>query len=91
MVRRYKRVLPSCDAYTVKRFSAKRYNPRVLRSIFGSHEQTVVLTIVMVLVACFTFPFPAKAESRVITVPDDYNTIQAAVNAANTGDTVYGP
>lgn len=32
---------------------------------------------------------PAQAEARTIVVPDDYSTIQAAVNAASAGDTVF--
>jgi parallel beta-helix repeat protein len=32
---------------------------------------------------------PAKSSPATITVPDDYATIQAAINAANSGDTIY--
>jgi peptide/nickel transport system substrate-binding protein len=32
---------------------------------------------------------PVKAEPGIITVPDDYTTIQQAINAAKTGDTIY--
>src|SRR3989304_8108198 len=32
---------------------------------------------------------PAKASSKTITVPDDYPTIQAAINGASEGDTVF--
>jgi parallel beta-helix repeat protein len=32
---------------------------------------------------------PAKSSTETITVPDDYATIQAAINAANSGDTIY--
>jgi len=32
---------------------------------------------------------PAKTEPATITVPDDYLTIQEAINAANPGDTIY--
>ena len=31
----------------------------------------------------------AKTETRTITVPEDYPTIQEAINAANPGDTIY--
>ncbi len=49
------------------------------------------LTLIFVLLAA-TFPFtifPAKAEPRTITVPDDYPTIQAAIGNATAGDTVF--
>jgi parallel beta-helix repeat protein len=41
-------------------------------------------------VTIVSFAFMAvKAEPRTITVPDDYPTIQAAINNANAGDTVF--
>lgn len=52
-------------------------------------NKLAVFIIVVVLVACFTFPLPAIAEPQAITVPDDFSSIQAAVDAANPGDTVY--
>lgn len=39
-------------------------------------------------VTVFTFR-PIESEPRTIMVPDEYSTIQAAVNAANAGDTVF--
>jgi hypothetical protein len=33
--------------------------------------------------------FPARAEPKTITVPDDYPTIQAAIDNAGAGDTIY--
>ena len=32
---------------------------------------------------------PASAQTKTIIVPDDYSTIQAAINASNAGDTIY--
>jgi len=45
----------------------------------------------LLLASTLTLAFniqPAKAESATIIVPDDYPTIQAAVNAASPGDTI---
>jgi parallel beta-helix repeat protein len=55
------------------------------------------LSLVLILLAVFvlsmlTLAFniqPAKAAPITIIVPDDYPTIQEAINAANSGDTVY--
>ncbi len=33
--------------------------------------------------------YPVKAESKTITVPDDFHTIQKAINAADVGDTIF--
>ena len=46
------------------------------------------LVVVFLAACCVTFQ-PAKAEPRRIVVPDDYEFIQAAVNAAADGDVVY--
>lgn len=86
---RYKRVLPAHLTPTEKAVLSKRYNPRVLVLSLVVMNKLAVFTIVVVLVACFTFPLPAIAEPQAITVPDDFSSIQAAVDAANTGDTVY--
>jgi parallel beta-helix repeat protein len=34
-------------------------------------------------------PIPVKAQSKTIVVPDDYPTIQSAIDHTNTGDTVF--
>jgi parallel beta-helix repeat protein len=52
-------------------------------------KSIAALFVAVVLFACFTFPLPVKAESRTYIVPDDYGTIQEAVDAANSDDTVY--
>jgi len=50
--------------------------------------------VILVLVLCFTVvSLPqirvVKAEPNTIVVPDDYSTIQEAINSAGWGDTVY--
>ncbi len=50
------------------------------------------ITLTLLLIGMLTLTFciqTVKAEPRTITVPDDYPTIQEAVNAANDGDTVF--
>jgi parallel beta-helix repeat protein len=55
-----------------------------------SMKKCIVLLLVLVLVAFGIVTFlPVKAEPRTITVPDDYSTIQAAIDHANVGDTVF--
>jgi hypothetical protein len=57
-------------------------------------SKRVVLGIVstLLLIGMFGLAFevrPVKSEARTIIVPDDYSTVQEAVNAANAGDTIY--
>ena len=54
-------------------------------------RKKVALLIVLVFLAtsCLTVYLPVKAESKTITVPDDFPTIQEAVNAADPGDTIF--
>jgi len=50
------------------------------------------ITLTLLLIGILTLAFkiqPVKAEPGTITVPDDYPTIQEAINAANPGDTIY--
>jgi len=47
----------------------------------------LILMLLFSAVAATQFVKPAKAET--ITVPDDYSTIQDAINAANDGDTIF--
>jgi hypothetical protein len=49
---------------------------------------TLLLLVSLIASSIATFA-PVKAESKTITVPDDYPTIQAAVGNASDGDTVY--
>ena len=54
-------------------------------------RKNVVLLVVLVFLAtsCLTVNLPVKAESKTITVPDDFPTIQEAINAADEGDTIF--
>ncbi|MCW4033829.1 MAG: pectinesterase family protein, partial [Candidatus Bathyarchaeota archaeon] len=47
---------------------------------------SLVLCLVLVLVPTLNF---VNAESNTIVVPDDYSTIQEAINNASDGDTVF--
>jgi len=50
----------------------------------------VILTLLLISLWSLTFNIHlAKTEPTTITVPDDYLTIQEAINAANLGDTIY--
>ena len=55
--------------------------------------KTVVgIMLTLLLVGMFTLAFGTrhvKAEPSPITVPDDYPTLQEAINSANEGDTIY--
>jgi len=51
---------------------------------------SVILTLLLISLWSLTFNIHlAKTEPTTITVPDDYLTIQEAINAANLGDTIY--
>ena len=54
-------------------------------------RKNVALLVVLVFLAssCLTVYLPVKAESKTITVPDDFPTIQEAINAADAGDTIF--
>jgi parallel beta-helix repeat protein len=50
------------------------------------------ILLILLLISMFALAFnirPAKTESTTIIVPDDYLTIQEAINAANPQDTVF--
>jgi len=50
----------------------------------------IMLTLLLLSMLKMAFDTPlVKAEPTTITVPDDYPTIQEAINAANLGDTIY--
>ena len=50
----------------------------------------VMLTLLLIGTLTFAFNIqPAKTEPATIVVPDDYPTIQEAINAASDGDTVF--
>jgi parallel beta-helix repeat protein len=49
----------------------------------------VAVLLIFVLAALQVIPLLPKAEPRTITVPDDYASIQEAINNAGAGDTVF--
>lgn len=50
----------------------------------------IMLALLLIGISISAFNIQSvKSESTTITVPDDYSTIQAAINAASSGDTVY--
>jgi parallel beta-helix repeat protein len=54
-------------------------------------RKNVALLVVLVFLAtsCLTVYLPVTAESKTITVPDDFPTIQEAINAADAGDIIF--
>ena len=57
----------------------------------GNKRITMALLLVtLFLISMVTFqPATVKAQSRTLVVPDEYSTIQTAINAASSGDTIY--
>jgi parallel beta-helix repeat protein len=50
----------------------------------------IMLTLLLIGMLTLAFNIqPVKSEPRTIIVPDEYPTIQEAINAANPGDTIY--
>ena len=49
----------------------------------------LLLVLVWLTASYIVMPLPAKADFKTIVVPDDYSTIQEAIDAANEGDTVF--
>jgi hypothetical protein len=49
----------------------------------------LLLVLVFLTASCIIKPLPAKAESRTIVVPDDYPTIEAAIENATDGNTIF--
>lgn len=57
---------------------------------FGKRSTAAILTVLIFSTLTLTLGVqPARSSPMTITVPDDYPTVQAAVYAANPGDTVY--
>jgi parallel beta-helix repeat protein len=50
---------------------------------------TVLLILVFLTASSIATPLPVKAEPKTIVVPDDYPTIQEAIDHSNAGDTVF--
>ena len=59
--------------------------------MFKSKVSWILLTLLLALsLLMFTFNIePVKSETNTIIVPDDYPTIQEAINNANDGDTIF--
>ena len=54
-----------------------------------SKNAALLLVLAFLITSCIIVPLPVKADPRTIVVPDDYPTIQAAIDKANAGDTVF--
>jgi nitrous oxidase accessory protein NosD len=53
-------------------------------------KRVLIRTVFVLMVAtAFALAVPTNVSAATITVPDDYSTIQQAINAASAGDTVY--
>jgi len=52
-------------------------------------KSIAVMLVLVLAVSCVITFLPVKAEAKMIIVPDDYSTIQDAVNVANEGDTIF--
>ena len=48
-----------------------------------------MLVLIFLMASCLIMFLPVRADSRTIIVPDDYSTIQDAINAASEGDTIF--
>lgn len=61
--------------------------------LFGAVMKRTVLALTLVTALLFSAiagtHFVKPVNARTITVPNDYSTIQSAINAANNGDTVF--
>ena len=53
------------------------------------NRAALLLMVGILAASCILVPLPVKAEPRTIVVPDDYATIQGAINVAGEGDTVF--
>ena len=49
----------------------------------------LLLVLVFLMASSVATPLPVKAESKTIIVPDDYLTIEAAIESAADGDTIF--
>ncbi len=58
------------------------------RSMGKKHYSVVVLMLLSIALLSLAFHVP-QARADTITVPDDYASIQEAINSANEGDTIY--
>jgi len=50
----------------------------------------IILATLLIIILTLVFNIlPVRTEPAIIIVPDDYSTIQEAINAASPGDTIY--
>jgi nitrous oxidase accessory protein len=54
-----------------------------------SINAAALFVLVLMIALSTVITLPARADSRTIVVPDNYATIQGAINAASDGDTVF--
>ena len=54
-----------------------------------SKSLTLTLTIIILISIVAIQPVMVKAQTKAIIVPDNYSTIQAAINNASTGDSIF--
>src|SRR3989304_8357406 len=54
-----------------------------------TNNMYTLMTIIIVLAVCVATTQFVKADSKTIFVPDDYQTISAAVGNASDGDTIF--
>ena len=54
-----------------------------------SKTDAMLLVLVWLAVSCLVMPMLAKADSKTIVVPDDYPTIEAAIEIATDGNTIF--
>lgn len=60
------------------------------RTILKSVLSGMIVTLLLASTLALAFGVQlAQSESKIIVVPDDYATIQKAINAANPGDSIY--
>jgi nitrous oxidase accessory protein len=52
-------------------------------------KRSALLLVLILAASCLLFHLPVNAASRTIVVPDSYSTIQAAIDNASEGDTVF--
>ena len=52
-------------------------------------KSMIILLLVFSFVLTFSKGFTAKAEPKTIVVPDDYNSIQEAIEVSDDGDTIF--
>ncbi|MGB9842122.1 MAG: right-handed parallel beta-helix repeat-containing protein [Candidatus Bathyarchaeales archaeon] len=52
-------------------------------------SSAIMLILLLLAVSCYVARLPVSAGSKTIVIPDDYATLEAAVQHASSGDTVY--